>query len=185
MGAESVYLKTVVRGLKGHYSQAEDTEKIIITAASVAAGASAVGGVIPVLAIPGMIVSCFGAVWVMYAKICTCLGLNLKEGLLKILARAALANIVANLAGAFAAEIVFAFVPGASVIAGAALTFCTVYLAGLIFLKTILSLAKKGKSGAALNHLSDSEFENILKEQKVDKSNLKDAKNAYKNDKQN
>lgn len=64
-------------------------EKVIIDFAPVAAGADAVGGIISGLAIPAAIANCFGAVWVMYGKLCNIFGISLKENVLKLLAKAA------------------------------------------------------------------------------------------------
>ena len=140
---ESYEMVHLVRELKEYYSHAEDTEKVVINCALVAAGADAVGGVIPGLAIPATIASCFGAVWVMYGKLCSTLGISLKENVLKILARVALANITANLGGALIATFVGMFIPGASIFVAAAVSFITVYLAGVVFLALILKMAKR------------------------------------------
>ena len=91
--------KTIMYALKAYYSNAENTEKIILNCALVAASADLVGGAIPGLAIPAVITSCFGAIWVMYGKLCKELGISLKDNTLKILARAAITNIAMNLTG--------------------------------------------------------------------------------------
>ena len=88
------------------------------------------------LSIIATITSCFGAVWVMYGKLCAVLGISLKENVLKILARAALANIAANLGAALIAMFAGMFIPGASVVVSAAVAFIAVYLAGVVFLGT-------------------------------------------------
>lgn len=179
-----VNLKILLNGLKVYYNQAEDVEKIILNCAMVAAGAAGVGGVIPILSIPSMIVSCVGAVWAMYIKICNCLEIKLGENLLKILASAALSNIAVNLVGAFAAELIFSFVPGASIATSALITFCSVYLAGVMFVKMILAFAKQGKTGKTLESVSQSTFEEVLKEQTMTKADVKTAKGVYNKEKE-
>lgn len=115
-----------------------------------ATAADAVGGAIPGLAIPATIIGCFGVVWVMYGKRCSTLGISLKENALKLLARAALSNILANLSGAILTLVAGMFIPGGSILASALVSFITVYLAGLIFLRTILSLAEKSSDSYTL-----------------------------------
>ena len=149
----------------------------------VAAGAAGVGGMIPVFSIPSMIVSCVGAVWAMYIKICNCLEIKLSENLLKILASAALSNIAVNLVSAFAAELLFSFVPGTSIATSALITFCSVYLAGVMFVKMILAFAKQGKTGKALESVSQATFESVLKDQTMTKSDVKKAKGEYNKEK--
>ena len=81
-------LKALTLKLSEHYSNAEDTEKIVIKCALTATAADAIGGAIPGLAVPATIIGCFGAVWVMYGKLCSTLGISLKKNVLKLLARA-------------------------------------------------------------------------------------------------
>ena len=178
-------IKEAAYALKSHYPNADETEKIIINCAVVAAGADAVGGVIPGLAIPATIVSCFGAVWVMYGKLCTKLGISLKENVLKLLARAALANIAANLGGAIAALIAGMLIPGASIIASAVVAFLTVYLAGLVFLQFILKLADKSNDPYAFSDISTEEMKNTVKDTKVGMDDLDAARKAFEDNKSN
>ena len=172
-------LKVLLIGLKAYYKQAEDVEKIVLNCAMVAAAAAGVGGTIPILAIPSMIVSCVGAVWGMYISICKCLNIKLSDNLLRILASAALSNIAVNLVSAFAAELIFTFIPGASVATSALITFCSIYLAGMMFVKMILVFAKQGKTGRDLEHVSQSTFESVLKDQTMNKSDVRKAKEQY------
>lgn len=176
-------LKGVAVGLKVHYANAEDAEKVIINCAFVAAAADAVGGVIPGLAIPATIASCFGAVWVMYAKICNVLGISLKENVLKLLARAALANILTNLGGIMIAAFAGMFIPGASVAVSALITFITVYLAGWIFLQLIAKLAAKSSDPHSFSDIGEKEMKAVVKETKVSKDDLDAAQAVYKENK--
>ncbi len=127
-------IKEVAYGLKSYYPNADETEQIIIDCAMVAAGADIVGSIIPGLAVPATIITCFGAVWAMYGKLSNKLGISFKKNVLKLIARAVLANIVANLGATIAAVLAGMFIPGASILASAVVVFLTIYLAGLVFL---------------------------------------------------
>ncbi len=175
----SYQIKELVYGLKQHYANAEETEKVIINCALVAAGADAVGGMIPGLAIIATITSCFGAVWVMYGKLCAVLGISLKENVLKILARAALANIAANLGAALIAMFAGMFIPGASVVVSAAVAFIAVYLAGVVFLALILKLAEKSSDPYGFSDISEKEMKNEVSGTKLTKDDLNAAKDAF------
>ncbi len=176
-------IRQLIPVLSKYYANAEETEKIIINCALVAAGADTVVSIIPGLAVPATIVSCFGAVWAMYGTLCRKLGISLKTNVLKLLARAALANIAANLWGAILALIAGMFFPGASVAASAVITFITLYIAGYIFLQTILTLAEKSSDPHTFSDISEGEMERTAKATKVSKDDLKAAKSAYDDNK--
>ena len=176
-------IKDICYALKDHYYNAEMTEKIIINCALVAAGADAVGGLIPGLAIPATIVACFGTVWVMYGKLCDTLGITLSEKILKVLARAALANIAANLGGVFIAMFAGMMLPGASIAASAVTAFVTVYLAGMIFLQLILQLAEQSKDPYSFKDISTDEFKKGVENTKVGKEDLEAARKIYNENK--
>ncbi len=175
----SLPIRGLIPVLSKYYANAEETEKIIINCALVAAGADTVVSIIPGLAVPATIVSCFWAVWAMYGTLCRKLGISLKTNVLKLLARAALANIAANLGGAILALIAGMFFPGASVAASAVVTFITLYIAGYIFLQTILTLAEKSRNPHTFSDISESEMERTVKGTSVSKDDLKAAKAAY------
>ena len=174
------YLKEAVYLLKAYYANAEETERIILSCALAAAGADAVGGLFPVLSVPMLVVSCMGAVWAMYGSICAKLNISIKGNVLKILARAALANIVANLGGFLAAYLVATFIPGAGIAASALLTFATVYLAGYIFLQTLLKLAQKSRDPHTFSDIDESCMKDTIKSVKVDQNVAKEAFAAKK-----
>lgn len=176
----TTYMKDVAYLLKAYYANAEETEKIILSCALTAAGADAVGGLIPGLAVPMIVVSCLGAVWAMYGSICAKLNISIKGNVLKILARAALANIVANLGGFLAAYLVATFIPGAGVAASALLTFATVYLAGYIFLQTLLKLAQKSRDPHTFGDIDERDMKDTIKSVKVDQNVAKEAFAAKK-----
>ena len=169
----------VTQALREFYKNADDANKIIMTAALTAAGADAIGGAIPGLSIPATIISCFGAVWVMYGAICRTLGITMKDKALKLLARAALANIAANLGGAIAALIAGMLVPGGSILASAIVAFLTVYLAGLVFLKTLAKLAAASSDPYTFSDMSESDMKKAMKDTKLSRDDLEAARNAY------
>ena len=177
-------IKETAYALRSYYADAEETEKIIIDCALVAAGADAVGSIIPGLSIPATIITCFGAVWVMYGKLCDKLGISLKKNMLKLLARAALANITANLGGAILGLLAGMMIPGGSILASAAVAFLTIYLAGLVFLQLVLKLAKQSNDPYSFSDISASEMQKALKETKVGIEDLEAARQAYEANKQ-
>ena len=175
----SMKLKDLVRNLKYYYKTADEVEQIILNCAMAAAGASAVGGLVPVLALPAMIVSCVGAVWTMYVKICNCLKIPIGENILKVLASAALSNIATNLIGVFAVELITAVIPGIGSLAGAAATFGCIYLAGMMFMETLLAFAKKGKVGRNLGDISQQALKSEIQNHTPTKDDVKDARRSF------
>lgn len=176
-------LRTLLLGLKVHYANAEEVEKIIINCALVAATADAVGSAIPGIAIPATIVGCFGAVWAMYGLICAKLGIILKGHVLKLLARAALSNILMNLGGAMIASFAGMFIPGASIAVSAVVTFVTIYLAGWIFLQLIAKLADESSDPHSFSDIGEAKMKAVIKETKVSKDDLDAARAVYKENK--
>ena len=169
--------KDLCYALKDHYCNADKTEKIIINCALVAAGADAVAGIIPGIAIPATIVACFGSVWV------KTLGITLSEKILKLLARAALANIAANLGSVFIAMFAGMMFPGASLAASAVTAFVTVYLAGMIFLQLILKLAEQSTDPYSFKDISTDEFKKGVENTKVGREDLEAARKIYQENK--
>ena len=180
---QSYMMTELLTGLKVYYSQAKETEKIILNCALTAAAADAVGGMIPGLAIPATIISCFGAVWMMYGSLCNALGISLKEHVLKLLAKAALANISANLGGALIAMFAGMFVPGASVLVSAAVSFIAVYLAGVVFLRLILKMAEVSNDPYTFSDISASEMKTAARNVKLSTDDLKATKEIYSQNK--
>lgn len=176
-------MKELLLGLKVFYSEAEETEKIILDFALIAAAADAVGGSIPGLAIPATIISCFGAVWVMYGSLCTVLGISIKENILKLLAKAALSNIIANLGGILIAIFAGMFIPGASMMVSAAVAFISVYLAGIVFLQLILKMAQKSSDPYTFSDIDTDEMKETVRGVKLTTDDLNAAKAAYEKSK--
>ena len=169
-------INTTTSELMNYYTSAEEAKKIILNCSLVAAGACAVGSTIPVLAIPAIIVGCFGAVWVMYGKICNKLGISIRENALKLLARAALTNISTNLISVFAIELLSTFIPGIGTVTGSLVSFATVYLAGVMFMELILGMAKKNIS---FDNVNENELKRAMKNIEVSADDVKDVKNVY------
>lgn len=166
-------INETANALQRYYSNASETKSIIKNCALVAAGAATAGSLIPVLAIPAVITSSFGAIWVMYGKLCTALGISLKENTLKLLARAAIANISTNLIS----MLIGTLIPVGGIAIGAIATYVTVVIAGNIFLKLILGMARSGVNVANCN---DCDLKEIVKNINVDPDEINDAKNEYK-----
>ena len=169
----------LLNGLKCHYNNAEETEKNIITCAFTAATADDLGGAIPGLAVVTTIISCVGAVWVMYGKLCSCLWIKMRDNTLKLLARAALANIAGNLASVLLSMAATLLIPGGSIAASAIITFLVVYLAGLAFLQMVLNLAEKSNDPYAFSDISDGEMKRKMKETKFTAEDLEAAKQSF------
>ena len=180
---KSYQMKIIVDGLKRYYDHAEEAEQMIINYALLAGGANAVGGMVPGLAIPATIMACFVAVWGMYADLCKTLGISIKENVLKLLARAALANITANLGGVLIASFAGMFVPGASIIVSSIVAFVSVYLAGFIFLQLILKMAEKSKDKYSFSDISTKDMKDTIKKTKLDKEDLNAARYVYEQNK--
>lgn len=172
-------LQDAVKSLKYYYKDADEAEKIILNCAMVAAGATAVGSLVPFLALPSMIVSCVGAVWTMYIKICLCLEIPIGANILKVLASAALSNITTNLVGVFAVELLTAAIPGIGSLAGAAATFGCIYLAGMMFMGMLLSFAEKGKVGEDLKDVSQQDLKAEIKNHTPTREDVKDARHSF------
>ena len=172
-------LKEAVSALQKYYKNAEKAEKIVTDCALIAAAANTVGCIIPVVSVPALIVGCFGAVWVMYAKVCKELGINLKENVLKLMARAALSNIAANLGSVMLASFFGMLFPGTSAIFAAVVTYSTVYLAGIIFLLTLRKLAEQSNDLISFSDISEDKITEPVKVARITKEDLNAAKAAY------
>lgn len=166
--------------LKKYYPDAEATKKIILNCALVAAAADAAGSIIPGVAVIAVITSCFGAIWVMYGKLCSALNITLKKNTLKLLARAAISNIIVNIGSAIIAFVASLLIPGASIVISAMIIFVSVYCAGYLFLNMISKLAIKSRDPNAFTDISVVEMKKCIKEQKLTKEDLEDATNVFR-----
>lgn len=173
-------LKYAAVALARYYPNADKTERIIIECAVAAVGADMLGAAFPVLAIPATIASCFGAVWVMYGRLAATLGISLKEKTLKLLARAALSNIAANLGGLLLTFAAGMLIPGASVVSSALVTYGTVYVAGVVFLRMIEKLAESSADPATLSDISEKDMKKAVSETELGKEHLEAAKASFK-----
>ncbi len=171
-------MDVLIKSLSRKYANAYEVKKIILSCAAVAAGADAIGGVIPVISIPATIISCSGAVLVMYKKICDKLGIVIKEKVLKILSRAALVNITVHLGGSIAGLIAGMLIPGTSVIVAVVVSYLAVYLSGIVFLNMICKLAEKSSDPYSFSDVSEKEMKNTVRNSKVNQNNLEEARKA-------
>ena len=159
-----------------------EAKKVIFKFAAVSAGVAFVGGCFPVLSIPATIIACFGTVWVMYSQICGKLGISFKGNALNIIARAAIANVAANLIGVFTAMAADMLIPEAAAFVSAVVSFMTVILAGLVFLELIGKMVVKNPDIHSFSDISEKEMNNTVKNTKISEENLNAAKIAYKID---
>ena len=176
----SAFLKGTAYELKEYYKNADELVQLIIRCAGVAAAADAAGSLIPAISVPATIIGCVGSVWAMYGLMCKKLEIPLNNNVLKLLARAAVSNIAANLGGALVSMVVAMCVPGASVAASAVVSFITVYLAGYVFMKLVLGLAKSGKAAEDIAGMNSDELKQAMKGEKVTKADMDAAKDAFK-----
>lgn len=133
----------------GVYAENFDSKELadIVIVHAAAAGISAMAaGALP--GVGSIIASglAVGAIWTMYAHIGKYLHLKISKDLWKAIASAVLANVVTQLAGVLALEMVVGFIPGAGIIAAGAVNFGVTYVAGLIFLKALTEIFKAGKN---------------------------------------
>lgn len=164
--------------LQIHGVNTDGLKDIIETDAWVAAAASAVGGLIPVLSVPAMIVSNVGAIWHMYIKLAQRLGVTWSNGLLRTLASAAVTNMTTNLAGLLVGELMAAFVPGASVLVCAGISYYIIYAAGMMFLTMLAKLLNKYGSVKAVPDVVSTD--DIKCDKSYFKDAMKDAKDSFK-----
>ena len=180
-------LYMALRALKEYIEDAEGLERIIINHSLAAAAAAVAAGWIP--GAGGVIATgiAMGFTISMYVRICNYSKITLKKNALKAIASVVVAEIAAYLAVIIAAEVILTFIPvvgnlGGAVIA-AVLNFAMVYIAGLLFLKMIVSVFKANKD---INSMSEEELKEYIKAQATKdniKTAYKEAKEAYKQNK--
>lgn len=184
MGIETSYLRQAAYALKGAMGSAEEIEKIVINHSLGAAASAVASGWIP--GAGGVVASGIGLGFTlsMYCRLCKNSNIPLNKNKLKAVASVAVAEIAAYLAVVIAAETLLTFIPvlgsfGASAIAGIC-NFAMVYIAGILFLKLMLSFTKKSRDIASM---SVEELKSAMKyEANGDfmKDMFKEAKSVYK-----
>lgn len=120
--------------------QSKDLADCVIQHAAAAGVSSMAAGILPGA---GSVIATgisAGAIWAMYIRICKMIGMKIGKNKLKFLASAALTNLASNLAALLVAGGIASFVPGAGVVVCGAGTFAVVYIAGIIFLKTLIKM---------------------------------------------
>ena len=172
-------MEETLNGLSKYYPKAEDAEVVVIECALTAAAATAIGSIVPGLALPATIISCYGAVWMMYARLCSLLEIKLEKRVLKLLARAALSNIAANLGGTVMVIGAGLFFPGTSVVTSAVISYSTIFLAGLVFLRLLLRMAVQSNDPSTLCDISDKELQEEMWAEKPDEADLNAARASH------
>ena len=132
--------------MENHYRNADEIEKIIMQQSMAAAAAGLAGGFLPGVAGIIATVTSAGSIWMMYGRICQALGIRISRNILKALGSAVLSNIVTQLAGVLAVELVASFIPGAAVVASAVVCYGVTYLAGFLFMKLLVNVFKAGRN---------------------------------------
>ena len=166
----------------GAYAENFDSRELadIVVGHAAAAGVSAMAaGALP--GVGSIIASglAVGAIWTMYVRIGKCLNLKISKDLWKAIASAVLANIVTQLAGVLALELVVGFIPGASIIAAGVVNFGVTYVAGLIFLKALTEIFKAGINPEQMtSEQMKRQFSDAAKTVNV-KSAFSEAKSAF------
>lgn len=120
------------------------------------------------------------AIWKMYVKICSIIGVPFGKNKLKALASAALTNIATQLAATYALQIASSIIPGTGIISSGVINFASTYIAGLLFLLVLTRLFKTGRND--VENMSDEELINTVKSAMASidmKVIFKEAKNIF------
>lgn len=148
---------------------------------SAAVGVAAMGaGILPGVGSVVAIGIGTAAIWRMYVKICTIIGVPFGKNKLKALASAVLTNIATQMGAVYAFQIATSFIPGAGVISSGIVNFASTYIAGLIFLMVLTRLFKTGRQD-----VEDMSNEELVASMKAAFANIdlkvvfKEAKNIF------
>lgn len=189
MRISSGQMHMALRSLKAYVKNAEEIEQIIISHSLAAAAFAVAAGWIP--GAGGVIATgiALGFTISMYIRICSHSKISLTKNILKAIASVVIAEIAAYFAGIIAAEAILTFIPvvgnlGGIVIAGV-VNFAMVYIAGLLFLKMMVSVFKANKN---INSMSEEELKEFIIKQATKeniKTAYKEAKEVYKQSKDN
>lgn len=138
-----------------------------------AAVAGLAGGVLPGVASVIAVLTSTGAIWSMYYRICGELDIKVSQNMLKTVGSAVLTNIVTQLGGMLALELVASFVPGLAVVASAAVCYGVTVLAGKLFLEILTRIFKAGKNPETM---TEAEYREISRQA----SSATDCKGIFK-----
>ena len=150
----ALLLKQLGPVLKDGYSHgfSEDkVEDIIVKHSIASAAAGLAAGFLPGVGAIIAAITGSGAIWTMYYRICQEMQIPLSKNILKALGSAILSNIITQLGGVLALELIASFIPGIAIIANAAACYGITYLAGFLFIKLLVNLFKAGKNPAAMS----------------------------------
>lgn len=114
----------------------------VIKYAAAGGVASMASGVLPGVGSAIAVAISTGAIWAMYIKLCKMIGITLKKEMLKILASAAVSNIIMTLGSFILTAVTVSLIPGAGIISGGIISFAVVYIAGILFLQILTGLFK-------------------------------------------
>lgn len=140
---------------------ADKVASIIDTHAIAAAAAGLAGGLLPGVASVIAMLTSTGAIWSMYYRICGELDIKVSKNMLKTVGSAVLTNIVTQLGGMLALELVSSFIPGLAVVASVALCYGITVLAGYLFLEILTRIFKAGKNPETM---TEAEYREISRE---------------------
>ncbi len=148
--------------------------------------ASMAAGVLPAAGTAISVAIATGAIWAMYIRISKMIEVELRKDMLKVLASAAISNIVFNLGAVIAGEIALSFIPGAGIICSGIISFAMVYIAGILFLRILTGLFKAKFSN--WDNLSEEELKDAA-QAAAKNTNMKEifaeAKNIFKDMRKN
>ena len=117
-------------------------------------------------------------VWNMYIQICKVLDIHIDDTALKEFANVAISNIHPSLIGAYWLDIIMAKLTCDAYYSR--FTWLITYLAGHMFMTTLLAFAKACEHGANLNDISPVDMRSILNKHTPSNVDVKNAKKAFR-----
>ncbi len=150
---------------------------VVKTHAKIAVASSA-AALIPGVGSTASIAAAAAAIWGMYIRINSKLGLKLSENVIKTIASGVATNLAGYAAASVAAGAVLSFFPGAAVPVMAAVQYALTITSGYVYLKVLIALSKNkvGISEGSMN----SAVNTILKDKSTIKSFFNEVKSNYK-----
>lgn len=114
----------------------------------------------------------------MYIQICNVLDIHIDDTALKEFAIVAISNIHPSLIGAYWLDIIMAALTCDAYYSR--FTWLITYLAGQMFMTTLLAFAKECEHGANLNDISPVDMRSILNKHTPSNVDVKNAKKAFR-----
>lgn len=155
----NMILRLATKSLQQYYKskeyvkpfKTEEIANIVIAHSAAAAVAAMAGGIVPGVAAIVASGVALASIWSMYYRIGSRLGIGFNLDILKALASALITNLVTQIGGVLALDLVFSFVPGASILVCGIINFAVVYIAGCMYLHMLADLFKAGMDPASLS----------------------------------